>query len=213
MADLARATPLFCSRKSSTLEDFLYVPSSVIVSPPTFATRSSPPSRRPLALGGIGSRPSRSRSSTSTWTARGCARTPAGHCARRRRSPSSIGQIAPGQDYLIDNISNALLVARDDAAVGKRMFFFLGLPGVLLAAFLAAYAGRMLASTQRREQAMLRLRGANRGHLMRVLWYRTLAVAGAGSVLGVVAGLLCAVAILGSGALRQAAPGDLAARR
>ena len=48
---------------------------------------------------------------------------------RRRPSRRSINRIAPGQDYLIDNISNTLEVARDDAAVGKRMFFFLGLPG------------------------------------------------------------------------------------
>ena len=42
MADLARATPLFGSRKSSELEDFLYVPTSVIVSPSTFASSILP---------------------------------------------------------------------------------------------------------------------------------------------------------------------------
>ena len=73
---------------------------------------------------------------------------------------------------------------RDDAVVGKRMFFFLGLPGVLLAAFLAAYAGSILASTERRERANLRIRGAHRGHLLRMLVYKTLALAGVGSVLG-----------------------------
>ena len=61
------------------------------------------------------------------------------------------------------------------------MFFFLGLPGVLLAAFLAAYAGSILASTQRRERANLRLRGADRRHLRRMLLYRTMAFASAGS--------------------------------
>ena len=97
---------------------------------------------------------------------------------------TAIEQLAPGQDYLIDNISNTLEVARDDASVGKRMFVFLGLPGVVLAAFLAAYAGSILASAQRREQANLRIRGADRGALLRILTYRTLAFAGAGSVLG-----------------------------
>ena len=42
VADLARATPLFGSRKSSELEDFLYVPTSVIVSPSTFSTSILP---------------------------------------------------------------------------------------------------------------------------------------------------------------------------
>ena len=93
--------------------------------------------------------------------------------ARRRRSPRRSSGIAPRQDYLLDNISNTLQVARADAAVAKRMFLFLGLPGLLLAAFLAAYAGSILARAQRREQANLRLRGAHRGHLLRILAYRT----------------------------------------
>src|SRR6266513_6316222 len=100
----------------------------------------------------------------------------------RRRTSSSIERIAPGQDYLIDNISNTLAVAAKDAAVGRRMFLFLGLPGILLAAFLAAYAGSVLASAQRREHATLRVRGADRGHLRRLLLYRTLALAGVGSL-------------------------------
>jgi putative ABC transport system permease protein len=90
------------------------------------------------------------------------------------------------------------------------MFLFLGLPAIVLAAALAAYAGGVLAAAQRREQANLRLRGAHRGHLLQILAYRTLAVAGAGSAIGVAAGFLSALATLGSGALRKASPGDLA---
>ena len=43
-----------------------------------------------------------------------------------------------------------------------------------------------------------------------MLAYRTLAVAGAGSAIGVAGGFLCALALLGSGALLKAAPADLA---
>ncbi|HEX5926471.1 MAG TPA: FtsX-like permease family protein [Baekduia sp.] len=89
------------------------------------------------------------------------------------------------------------------------MFLFLGLPGALLAAFLAAYAGSILAGAQRREQANLRIRGADRGHLQRMLLYRTLAFAGAGSVLGVALGLLSAAAVLGQDGLRSVAAADL----
>jgi putative ABC transport system permease protein len=121
----------------------------------------------------------------------------------------AVNRIAPRQDYLIDNISNTLEVARDDAVVGKRMFFFLGLPGVLLAAFLAAFAGSVLASAERRERANLRIRGAHRGHLLRILAYKTLAFAGVGSVLGVALGLAAAAVILGHDSLFEAATGDL----
>ena len=69
------------------------------------------------------------------------------------------------------------------------MFVFLGLPGVVLAAILTAYAGGVLADAMRREQAILRIRGANRGHLLRMHAVRTLALATVGSLLGVALGL------------------------
>jgi putative ABC transport system permease protein len=210
VADLTRARPLFASRRSRTLGAFLYVPLSIVVSPAVFA-RTVVPSLRAesAALGGslkslpveeVDVRVDRSRLHASPGPA----------LAQTRAVARSIGRIAPRQDYLIDNVSNALAVARADAAVGKRMFLFLGLPAILLAAWLAAYAGGVLAAAQRREHANLRLRGADRGHLLRMLAYRALAVAGAGSVLGVAAGFLSALAILGSGAMSEAAPADLA---
>ena len=136
---------------------------------------------------------------------------PARALAQTEAVARSIGRIAPGQDYLIDNISNTLKVAKDDAAVGKRMFLFLGLPGVLLAAILAAYTGSVLVSTQRRERANLRVRGAHRGHLLRMLLYRTLVFAGIGSLLGVGLGFLSVMAILGRTTLFESAARDLVA--
>jgi putative ABC transport system permease protein len=108
------------------------------------------------------------------------------------RSPQ---RIAPSQGFLLDNISNTLQVARD-AVVGKRMFLFLGLPGALLAAFLASYAGVILAITQCRELATLRVRGAHRGHPLRKLAYGTLLLASTGSLLGIALGFLSALLFL-----------------
>ena len=210
VADLTRARPLFASRRSRTLEEFLYVPQSIVVSPAVFSHSVIPAMRAASAeLGGVVKSLPSEEVDVLVERARLHSAPAAAH-AQTLAVARSIQRIAPRQDYLIDNVSNTLMVASADAAVGKRMFFFLGLPAILLAALLAAYAGGVLAATQRREQAMLRLRGANRRHLMRVLGYRTLAVAGAGSALGVIAGFLCALAILGSGELRQAEPGDLA---
>ncbi len=42
VADLARAEPLFSSRKSAKLEEFLYVPDAVVVSPATFRDQIVP---------------------------------------------------------------------------------------------------------------------------------------------------------------------------
>jgi putative ABC transport system permease protein len=209
VADLTRAKPLFYSRSSSKLEDFLYVPDAVIVSPATFERTITPAFRSARAkLGSVTkSLPAveldvlvqRSRLDSD----------PASALEQTKAIARSIGRIAPGQDYLIDNISNTLEVARDDAAVGKRMFVFLGLPGVLLAAFLAAYAGSILASTERRERANLRMRGAHRGHLLRILAYKTLVFAGVGSVLGTALGFLSVMVILGRDSLLEAATGEL----
>jgi putative ABC transport system permease protein len=210
VADLARARVLYASRRSRDLEAFLYVPQAIVVSPAEFARTIIPAVRAERAeLGGVVK--SLPVEEVDVSVARGRLRaSPGAALAQTRSVARSIRHIAPRQDYLIDNISNTLDVARADSAVGKRMFLFLGLPAVLLAALVAAYAGTVLAAAQRREQANLRLRGAHREHLLRHLVYRTLALAGLGSAAGVTAGFLSALAILGVGDMLEAAPRDLA---
>jgi putative ABC transport system permease protein len=209
VVDLARAQPLFSSRKSTKLEEFLYVPDAVVVTPETFRDQIIPAFESARASIGsvIKSFPlqeldvllDRDRLQADPGTA----------LEQTRQVATAIDRIGPRQDYLIDNISSTLAVARDDAAVGRRMFFTLGLPGVLMAAFLAAYAGSILAAAQRREHANLRVRGAHRGHLQRIALYQAVAVAGGGSVLGIALGFASAVAILGWTTSFEAAPGDL----
>lgn len=210
VTDLARARPLFYSRKTSKLEDFIYVPDSVVVSPQTFRREILPAfqvanARRGSALKSL------PVAEVDVLIDRARLHTDPGRALTQSRAVArAVGRVAPGQDALIDNISNTLQVARDDAAVGRRMFLFLGLPGVMLAAFLAAYAGSVLAGAQRRDQANLRVRGAHRGHLLQILAYRTFALAGAGSLLGVALGFVAALAVLGPGTLMEAATADLA---
>lgn len=210
VADLAKATPLFASRKSSKLEDFLYVPNSIVVSPATFEGVVMPAYEavstkqgtltKSLPVAEVDVMVERSRLHSD----------PARALAQTTAIDDAVVAIAPGQDYVIDNISNALAVARTDAATGTRMFIFLGLPGVAIATFLAAYAGRILASTQRRDNANLRLRGAGPGHLRKIVVYRTLIFAGAGAVVGTALGFGSALAMVGSRSLLAAAPADLA---
>jgi putative ABC transport system permease protein len=209
VTDFGRAKPLFYSRKSRKLEDFLYVPHSVTVSQSTFEHAIVPAFRAATAARGtvIKSLPllevdvlvDRSRLGSD----------PAAALVQTEAIARSIRRTAPGQGYLIDNISNTLAVARDDAVVGKRMFVFLGLPAVFLAAFFAAYAGGILAAAQRREQASLRTRGADRRHLRRIVIYRTFALAGAACILGTGLGFLSATVILGPATLFRAATTDI----
>ncbi|MDP9222710.1 MAG: hypothetical protein M3P18_02435, partial [Actinomycetota bacterium] len=210
-ADLTRAQPLFSSRKSAKLEEFLYVPDAIVVTPDIFLNEIVPALEKARAsVGGVTK--SFPVLELDVLVDRARLRSDPGTALEQTKQiAAAIGRIGPGQGYLIDNISNALEVARDDAAVGKRMFLFLGLPGLLMAAFLAAYAGRILAAAQRREHANLRVRGAHRGHLRRIALYEALAFAGAGSILGIALGLASAAAILGWATFVETAPGDLAA--
>lgn len=210
IADLGAAKPLFYSRKTSKLEDFLYVPDTVVVDPATFQRAVVAAFERAGARRGSAFK-SLPVSEVDVLVERSRLQADPGRAlAQTRAVARAVTAVGRGQGQLIDNISNALQVSRDDAAAARRMFLFLGLPGILLAAFLTAYAGAILAAAQRREQAILRIRGADRRHLLRMLTQRVLVLAGAGSVLGVGLGMATDLVILGPATLLRAAPGDLA---
>jgi len=204
IADLSRARSLFYSRQGQQLEQFLYVRNAVVVEPEVFAKAVVPAFERSTTIGGdtVKAKPilevdigvERERLDAD----------PGAALAQTKAVASAVTRIAPGQDYLIDNISNTLQVARDDARVAKRMFVFLGLPGALLAAVLAAYAGGVLAGALRREEAILRIRGADRGHLLRMHALRTVALAAAGSVIGLAIGMASAITVLSADDLARA---------
>ena len=204
ITDLSRAKSLFYSRQARQLEQFIYVPNVVVIEPAAFAKTVVPAFQKATATRGdvVKTKPvlevdiavERERLDADPGTA----------LAQTKAVASAVTAIAPGQDNLLDNISNTLQVARDDARVAKRMFVFLGVPGALLAAILAAYAGGVLASALRREQAILRIRGANRRHLLRMHALRTLTLAAAGSVIGLGLGMASAIAVLSADALARA---------
>lgn len=210
LVDLSDAKALFWSRKTSKFEDFLYVPNSVVVSHDMFQRIIIPAYRAISATPGsdIMSFPV---SEVDIHIDRSRLNADPGHALAQTQAIAELIQhIGPAEGNLIDNISNTLEVARDDARAGKRMFMFIGLPGGLLAAFLAAYAGSVLSATQRREHAILRVRGAHRSHLLRMLLYRTLLFSALGAVAGMVLGFASILMILGPSDLLAASPAALA---
>ena len=187
------------------------MPQAIVVSPAVFAQTVVPALRAESAsLGGVVK--SLPLEEVDVRVERGRLHAnPAEALAQTRAVARSIGRIAPRQDYLIDNISNTLIVARADAAVGKRMFLFLGLPAVLLAALLAAYAGGVLAAAQRREQATPA--PARRASRAPAADARLPDARGRGHRIGHRRGRRVPVGARrssGPGALLKAAPGDLA---
>src|SRR6185312_424700 len=64
-----------------------------------------------------------------------------------------------------DNLAARLDVARSDALYATLLMLFLGLPGVLLACILTIMLVDASAPSRRRNQALLRLRGASQRQL------------------------------------------------
>jgi putative ABC transport system permease protein len=95
---------------------------------------------------------------------------------------------APGSIVVADDAYQPLTEASSDAANALTLFILLGLPGVLAAAALALAAQSALADAHRREDALLRLRGATDGQLIGL----AAANAGLAWVIGSVTGLVVA---------------------
>ncbi len=94
-----------------------------------------------------------------------------------------------GTGIVGDNLAAQLDVARSDALYAQLLFLFLGLPGVLLAALLTVVLVAAGAGQRRRDQALLRLRGASTRVITRIAALEAIAIGLAGSFLGIIVAL------------------------
>ena len=83
-----------------------------------------------------------------------------------------------------DNLGATLGAARSDALYAQILFLFLGLPGAVLAGLLTATAANAGVDRRRREQALLRARGATTRQLTRLASIEAAVVGAAGAVTG-----------------------------
>ncbi len=110
-----------------------------------------------------------------------------------------------GAGLVGDNLAATLGAARSDALYAQVLFVFLGLPGVVLGGLLTATVANAGAVRRRREQALLRARGATVRRLVQLALAETAVVAIAGSIVGL--GIASAI---GSAAFHQATFGTSA---
>ncbi|MCU1456098.1 MAG: hypothetical protein JWL73_190, partial [Actinomycetia bacterium] len=101
-----------------------------------------------------------------------------------------------------DNLGATLSAARGDALYAQALFLFLGAPGAALAGLLTAAAAGAGSDRRRREQALLRARGATRTTLVRLALLEASVVAALGAVTG-----LAAAAIVGASSFGTASFG------
>ncbi len=90
---------------------------------------------------------------------------------------------------VVDNLGARLLGVRADALYARVLLLFLGLPGVLLAALLTLAVAASDAERRRREEGLLRVRGASTAQILRLQSLEAVVV----GTVGVVGGWLLAL--------------------
>jgi putative ABC transport system permease protein len=97
-----------------------------------------------------------------------------------------------------DNLGAALGAAREDALYAQILFLFLGVPGAVLAGVLTVMIANSAAPRRRREQALLRARGATARQLLRLAAAEALTVGFGGAVAGLLLAALIGRTAFGS---------------
>jgi putative ABC transport system permease protein len=108
-----------------------------------------------------------------------------------QRTANNFEARVAGSAALTDNLAAQLDAVRADALYARVLFLFLGIPGVVLALLVTLAVASSGSERRRREQALLRLRGASRTQLLRLAAIEAIAIGG----LGVTIGLVLAVMI------------------
>ena len=204
IADFSRADPLFASRSADNQGEFAAVPNVLVVTTAVFEQTILPALRVDAAAAVPVLKTPPVVELEVQLDRNQLAVDPTAAAIRTAGLRRSIERIAPGQVTVIDNLTDALTSAKGDAILAKVLFIFLGLPGVLLAAYLSRYAGSLLAQAQRRERATLRARGAGPAQLLQALTYNTVAIGIVGSVLGLGLGFAGLLVLFGRSALTSA---------
>jgi putative ABC transport system permease protein len=102
-----------------------------------------------------------------------------------------------GAGLVGDNLGTTLDKARSDALYAQILFLFLGVPGAILAGLITAQVAAAGAERRRRDQALLRTRGATAKQLTRAALAEAAVAGSAGAALGLGAALLIGQAAFG----------------
>ncbi|MEO7374406.1 MAG: ABC transporter permease, partial [Terrimesophilobacter sp.] len=89
-----------------------------------------------------------------------------------------------GSGRIADNLGAALDAARGDSSYATILFLFLGLPGAVLCGILTVAVANAGADRRRREQALLRTRGASVRLISRLVAVEALFVGAVGGIIG-----------------------------
>ena len=109
-----------------------------------------------------------------------------------------------GSAVMADNLATSIDAARADALYSYVLFLFLGAPGVVLAGLLTLVIAASGAERRRRDQALLRIRGASFSRLFALAALEATVIGVVGAAAGIVISVLIAHLALGLGSLTGA---------
>ena len=109
----------------------------------------------------------------------------------------SLARQAGAPVIIADNAEEPLLEGQQDATNAKILFLLLGIPGVLVAAVLGLATASTLVEARRREDALLRMRGATGGQIASLATGHAVAAGLVGSGLGLLVAALAVSAVSG----------------
>ena len=101
-----------------------------------------------------------------------------------QRTANNFEARVAGSAALTDNLAAQLDAVRADALYARVLFLFLGIPGVVLALLVTLAVASSGSERRRREQALLRLRGASRPQVLRLAAIEATAIGGLGVTIG-----------------------------
>ena len=188
--DVRQATTWFAIPAGDVQGDIAVTPRVVVVDYATFEAKILPLLRQefggPAAVTnpGLSELPAASLESHVTIARSAFPSDPAKAAAWSSSFRRLLERQAPGDIIVADNAVEPLTEAAGDATSAKVIFLLLGIPGVLVAAALGLAAASALADAQRREDALLRLRGATDTQLARLAMEHGLLAGVVGNVLG-----------------------------
>ncbi|HYL91379.1 MAG TPA: ABC transporter permease [Burkholderiales bacterium] len=99
-----------------------------------------------------------------------------------------------GSALIADNLAARLAGARADALYARVLFLFLGVPGILLAGLFTVAVATSGVARRRREEALLRTRGASSAQLMQLAGVEAVVIGAGGMLAGLALAALAALA-------------------
>ncbi|HEY7046668.1 MAG TPA: ABC transporter permease [Jatrophihabitantaceae bacterium] len=215
-ADLRDASTWFAIPTGDVQGDLAVKPRAIVIDYATFERTVLPALRRSLGSStnvtnpGLSDLPPASNEAHVTVDHGTYPADPAAAATWSANLRRTLERASPGDVIVADNAGEPLSEAATDATNAKILFILLGVPGALVAAALGLTAAAALAEANRREDALLRLRGATDRQLVRLAVGQGVIAGIAGTGLGLLAAAAGVSAVVGHAAWRDIPPGRLA---